>query len=99
MVPLPRELQVDPAVLETLGVHPLPQADRAEQLDRAGLQQPGALPGLAVGPAAVLYHDRVDAAQGQQVRQQQAGRPGPDDADLRARASAHLEADDIQPGP
>ncbi len=76
MVPLPRELQVDPAVLETLGVHPLPQADRAEQLDRAGLQQPGALPGLAVGPAAVLYHDRVDAAQGQQVRQQQAG-PAP----------------------
>ncbi len=76
VVPLARELQVDAAVLEALGVHPLAQADRAEQLDGAGLQQPGPLPGLAVGPAAVLHHDRVDAAQRQQVRQQQAG-PAP----------------------
>ena len=86
MVPLPVELQVDPAVLETLGVHPLAEADRAQQLDGARLEQSGPLPGLAVVPAAVLHHDRVDAAQGQQVGQQQAGRAGPDDADLGARA-------------
>ena len=84
MVPLALELQVDPAVLEALGVHPLAEADRAEQLDRAGLEQAGPLPRLAVGPAAVLHHDRVDAAQGQQVREQQAGRTGPDDRDLSA---------------
>ena len=76
MVPLALELQVDPAVFEALGVHPLAEADRAEQLDRPGLEQ-AALPCLAVGPAAVLHHDGVDPAQGQQVGEQQAGRPAP----------------------
>jgi hypothetical protein len=84
VMPLALELQVDPAVFEALGVHPLTQADRAEQFDRAGLEQAGPLPRLAVGPAAVLHHDGVDAAQGQQVGEQQAGRAGPDDPDLRA---------------
>ena len=84
MVPLALELQVDPAVFEAFGVHPLAQADRAEQFDRARLQQAGPLPRLAVGPAAVLHHERVDAAQGQQVGEEQAGRSGPDDSDLRA---------------
>ena len=83
MVPLALELQVDPAVFEAFGVHPLAQADRAEQLHRAGLEQAGPLPRLAVGPAAVLHHDGLDAAQGQQVGEQQ-GRPGPDDPDLSA---------------
>ena len=84
MVPLALELQVDPAVFEAFGVHPLAQADRAEQLHRTGLEQAGPLPRLAVGPAAVLHHDGLDAAQGQQVGEQQAGRPGPDDPDLSA---------------
>ena len=82
MVPLAVELQVDPAVFEALDVHPLAEADDAEQFDRAGLEQAGPLPRLTVGPAAVLHHDRVDAPQGQQVGEQQAGGPGPDDADL-----------------
>ncbi len=81
-MPLAFELQVDPAVLEALGVHPRAQADRAEQFDRAGLEQACSLPCLAVGPAAVLHHDRVDAAQRQQVREQQPGGASPDDADL-----------------
>ncbi len=84
MVPLALELQVDPAVFETLGIHPLAQADRAEQFDRARLEQAGPLPRLTVGPAAVLHHDGVDAAQGQQVGEEQAGRAGPDDSDLSA---------------
>jgi len=82
VVPLTLELQVDPAVLEALGVHPGAETDRAEQFDRAGLEQPGPLPRLTVGPAAILHHDRVDAAQGEQVGQQQAGGAGSDDADL-----------------
>jgi len=49
-----------------------------------GSEQAGPLPRLAVGPAAVLHHDGVDAAQGQQVGKQQAGRAGPDDSDLSA---------------
>jgi len=84
VVPLALELQVDPAVFEALGVQPLAEADGAEQLDRAGLEQAGPLPRLAVGPAAVLHHDGVDATQRQQVREQQAGRAGADDADLSA---------------
>jgi len=88
-VPLTVELQVDPAVFEALGVHPPADANGAEQLDRAGLEQAGTLPCLTVGPAAVLYHDRVDAPQGQQVGEQQAGRAGPDDADLGTRAECH----------
>jgi hypothetical protein len=82
VMPLAFELQVDTAVFEPLSVHPRTEADRAEQLDRAGLEQAGPLPCLTVGPAAVLHHDRVDAAQRQQVREQQAGGSGPDDADL-----------------
>jgi hypothetical protein len=82
MVPLTFELQVDPAVFEAFGVHPGSEADGAEQLHGAGLEQPRPLPCLAVGPAPVLDHDRVDAAQGQQVRKQQPRWPGPDDAYL-----------------
>jgi hypothetical protein len=82
VVPRALELQVDPAVLESFGVHPLAHADRAEQFHRAGLEQSGPLPRLAVGPAAVLHHDGLDAAQGQQMGEQKAGRAGPDDPDL-----------------
>jgi hypothetical protein len=62
MVPLPLELQVDPAVLESFGIHPGSEADRAEHLHGPGFEQPGPLARLAVGPAAVLDHHRVDAA-------------------------------------
>ncbi len=81
-MPLAVELKVDPAVLEALGVQAAAEADGAEQFHRAGLEQAGPLPRLAVRPAAVLHHDRVDAPQGEQVGEQQAGRPGPHDADL-----------------
>ena len=86
MVPLPGELQVDAAVFEALAVQPAGQPGLAEQPDGAVLQYPGALPRLAVGPAADLHDHRVDAAQREQVRQQQPGRAGADDAYLGARA-------------
>ncbi len=89
-MPLALELEVDAAVFEPFGVHSLAEADGAEQFDRARLEQAGPLPRLAVGPAAVLDHDRVDSAQRQQVGQQQAGRAGLDDANLGARADCHL---------
>jgi hypothetical protein len=62
VVPLPVELQVDPVVLEPFGLQPVAEADRAEHLRGSGFEQPGALARLAVSPAAVLDHDRVDAA-------------------------------------
>jgi hypothetical protein len=82
VVPLPLELEVDPAVFEALGIHPSAKANGAKEFDRAGLEQPGPLPSLAVGPAAVFHHDRVDPAQRPQVGKQQARRAGPDDRDL-----------------
>jgi hypothetical protein len=89
VVPLPFELQVDPAVGEPFGVQPGAEADRAEHLRGSGFEQPGALARLAVGPAAILDHHRVDAAERQQVGKQQPGRAGSDDADLRARGNGH----------
>jgi hypothetical protein len=62
MVPLSFELQVDPAVVEPFGLHPVAEADRAEHLHRSGFKQPSPLARLAVSPAAVLDDDRVDAA-------------------------------------
>jgi hypothetical protein len=67
VVPLPRELQVDPVVLDPLGVQPLADPGRAEQLDGAGLEHPGPLPGLAVRPRPVLHQHGIDARERQQV--------------------------------
>jgi hypothetical protein len=82
MVPLPRELQVDAAVLKAFGVHPLAEAHLAEQFHRAGFEQPCPLPRLAVGSTAVLHHHRVNTAQREQVGQQQASRTSADYAYL-----------------
>ena len=69
-----RELQVDAAVLEALAVQPARQACLAQDVHAAGLREYARpLPGLAVGPAAVLHQHRVHAVQREQVRQQQPG--------------------------
>src|SRR4029079_18579709 len=44
VMPFALELQVDPAVFEALGVHPVAQADRADQFYRARLDPAGPLP-------------------------------------------------------
>ncbi len=92
MVPFAGELQVDAVVLEPFRVEPPPEPDGAQQLDRGGLEHPGPLPGLAIRPAASLDHDGVDATEGEQVRQKQAGRPGADDADLSTVLNGHAGA-------
>src|SRR5215472_14509613 len=74
VVALAGELQVDAAVLESLLVKAVAEAGVAEQADGAILEDAGPLARLAVGPAAVLYDDRVDSAEREQVREQQAGR-------------------------
>ena len=89
MVTLTTELQVDPVVLEPLGVQPAAEPDRAEQLHGGGLEHPRPLPRLAVRAAAVLHDDRVHARQGEEVRQEQAGRPGADDPDLSTLPDGH----------
>ena len=83
MVPPALELQVDTAVFEALGVHPVAQADRAEQFHRARLEQAGPLPRLAVGPAAVST--TMESMPRRASRWESTGRPaGPDDSDLSA---------------
>ena len=55
-----------------------------EQLDRSLLQHARADAVLDVVAAAVLEHDRLDPGALEQSRERQPGRPGTDDADLRA---------------
>ena len=57
-------------LLEAGTVELLRAVGLGDRMDAEGLEQAGPLPRLAVGPAAVLHHDRVDAAQGQQVGEQ-----------------------------
>ena len=89
VVPFAGELKVDAVVLEPLRVEPAPEADLAEQLHGGRFEHPGALPRLAVGAAPVLDHDGVDPGQGEQVGEEQAGRAGPDDADLGSLPDRH----------
>ena len=57
-----------------------------EQLDRSLLQHPGANSSLDVLAAPVLEHDGLDAGAVQQRREDQPGRAGADDRNLRAQA-------------
>ena len=82
MVPLPGELKVDAAVLQALPVEPAREPCLAQQPYAAVLQHPGPLPRLAVGAAADLHVQRVDAALREKVGEQQPSRAGPDDANL-----------------
>jgi hypothetical protein len=84
VVPLTSELEVDAAVLEPLAAEPIGEPGRPQQLDAAVLDDACPLPRLAVGAAADLYDHGIDAAESEQVRQQQPGRACPDNAYLRA---------------
>src|SRR5205823_11502465 len=77
------ELEVDALVDQALAIHPLPGAAPAQELDRALLEDAGPYPALDVLATAALQDDRLDPRPMQQVRQQQAGRPGADHAHLR----------------
>ena len=77
------EAQLDAVVDQPLGLDPVRQAGRAEDIDDALLEnaRPHARDHVFLG--AILEHDRLDALLVEQVREQQAGRSGADDADLR----------------
>ena len=80
-VALPVEAQLDAVVAQPLAVHALPGAGRAQHVDRALLQDPGALALLDVGAVAALQDDRVDAGVVEQPGEEEAGGAGSDDAD------------------
>jgi hypothetical protein len=79
VVALPGELQVDATVLDAFLVQPGAEAGGAHQLDRARLQQPGALARLDVLAGAVLDDDGLDAGPPEQMGQHQTGRARTDD--------------------
>src|SRR5690606_30150675 len=60
---------------------------------------PGPDPSLHIGPRPGLEHHRVDAVGGEEMRQQQAGRPGADDRDPRPHARSKPAAGPGQEGP
>ena len=78
------EGQLHAFVDQPLAREALADAGLGQQVDRALLEQTGADAGAQILGRAPLQHDRLDAGQSQQPRQQQAGRPAADDSDLRA---------------
>ncbi len=77
-----RELQLDAFVHEALARHPLSHPRLGEEIDDTLFEHPRADPGFDVLAASVLQDHRLDALEMQQVRQRQAGGPGPDDRNL-----------------
>ncbi len=78
------EAQLDPVMDEALASHPVADARLDQQVHRALLEHACADPLLDVVAALDFDHDRLDAAQVQEVREQQARGPGPDDPHLCA---------------
>lgn len=64
-------------------VHPIAQADFAQQFGDAMFQHPGADAGLDIVARVALQHHAVDAGPRQEMSEHQPSRPGADDADLR----------------
>ena len=83
-MPFPLELQVDAMVDEPFAVHPLADADGAEEIHGALLEHACALSTLDVRTISVLDDDRVDAGAMEQMAKCEPGRSGADDGDLRA---------------
>ena len=76
------EAQLDSMVREAFALQALADAGFDQKIDGALLQHAGAHTVLDVFAVATLDHDRVDAREMQQMRQQQAGRPRADNAYL-----------------
>jgi hypothetical protein len=80
------EVEVDAAMDERFAIHPPSHARRPQELRCAVLQHARAHPRLRVAAIALFQHDRPDAADVQQVGEEEAGRSRPDDRDLGAVA-------------
>ena len=82
------ETQLEAVMDETLPPHPLAHSCLSHQLDGVVLEHPGAHALLDVLLAPVFEDDRVDAGQGEELREHQAGRSGADDPDLALHADS-----------
>jgi len=87
VVALARELQMDSAVRDSLGIHPLADACVAQQLGDPVLEHAGADPLLAILAAAGFEDDGLDPLQLEQTSERQTGGTGTDNADLRSHST------------
>ena len=69
--------------------HARPEAGLLQHIDDVVLQDAGADAVLDVGAGPRLDHDAVDAGEVQEMAEQQPGRAGADDRDLRAFLHGH----------
>src|SRR5690606_30962657 len=88
-VALALEAQFDAVVLVAVAQHAVAHARAHEHVDGALLEDAGADGLLDVLAAALVDHDRGDARAVEEVGEQEAGRAGPDDADLGADRFGH----------
>ena len=90
----PPKRRITPSCAHALAAHALADAGFVQQVDRALLEHAGAQRRLDFLAAARLEHDRFDAAQVQQVREQQARGSRADDADLCAHRADIIRRDE-----
>src|SRR5690606_26872073 len=88
-VPLTREPQLDAVVTVSDGARAAELAELVEHLDGALLEDAGADRLLDLLALAAVDHDRVDAGDAEQVREQQPGGAGADDGDAGAYGLGH----------
>ena len=81
--------ELDAAVGEALAVEALGEAELAQQLDGRVLEDAGPHAVLDVGAVALLEHDAVDVASGEEVGEHETGRTGADDRHLGLVGVAH----------
>ncbi len=81
---MPAETQKDAVMKQTLAHHALAYAHLVQYVNGLMFQNAGAHPALDVLTALGLQHDGLDAAQVQEVREQQSGRTGANNCNLGA---------------
>ena len=72
-----------------LAIHAPAEADGAQEVDRARLQNAGANPLQDIRPALPFQHDAVDAVEMENMGQKQPGRAAADDCYLGSRRRYH----------
>ena len=85
----PLKSDVEARVGHALAMQPLAGAEFVHQIDGALLQHAGADAAFDIVAALAFKHDAIDAGAMQQQRQEQPGRTGADDADLRAHLACY----------
>ena len=85
----PLKPDVEARIGHALAMQPLAGAELVHQIDGALLQHAGAHAAFDVVAALRFQHDAVDAGALQQQRQEQPGRTGADDPDLRAHLAGY----------